>query len=242
MKKTFTLIELLIVIAIIAILAGMLLPALKRARETAKMISCKNNMKQIGLLANVYVGDYNGFLPAGNYNWDMELKEYLNKDINGNTVAPDRTESSPRSGVFLCPSTEINGIDSSITKFTYSYGPTRFYNSSFNPALCGGWSYPWTSDPSAHVPKPFMSVRQGSVILIELKISAWTWDTGVAGAIVPSTVSSKTNNLDISDPGCAAFRHGLQSNFLLKDGSVQSYKTGAKFGTIYQEKAWIPEN
>ena len=79
--QLFTLIELLIVIAIIAILAGMLLPALNKARENARTIQCMNNQKQMGFAFNTYLSDFNEFFPPYNaykqswwYGFKIKLK------------------------------------------------------------------------------------------------------------------------------------------------------------------------
>ena len=62
--RCFSLIELLIVIAIIAILAGMLLPALNRARESAMSAQCSSNLKQCIAGSQLYANDFGDVLPA----------------------------------------------------------------------------------------------------------------------------------------------------------------------------------
>jgi len=74
--RAFTLIELLVVIAIIAILAALLMPALERARESARQVSCLNQLRQISFATIQFGDDHDGFLPVRSEHQGMWFGSY----------------------------------------------------------------------------------------------------------------------------------------------------------------------
>ena len=101
-NEKFTLIEFLIVISVIAVLAAMLLPALNKAREKAKQISCAGMMKQFGVCSVLYAGDYSDWLPpASDLKWISGIFPYLCRGAN-------YTEYRPAFNKYVqCPSTVL---------------------------------------------------------------------------------------------------------------------------------------
>ncbi|OGV48695.1 MAG: hypothetical protein A2017_04285 [Lentisphaerae bacterium GWF2_44_16] len=128
MKKLFTLIELLIVISIIAILAALLLPALKNSINMAKEIKCKGNLKQLGLCTSNYADDYKGFAPCGDfitgYLYSYQLGNVFPDYIPGARVKDSAGKILPV--LSICPS----GTRTTSPSFSYGFNYRFTINSS----------------------------------------------------------------------------------------------------------------
>lgn len=109
----FTIIELLVVVAILAIMASLLLPALKQAKETARSIECLNNLKQYATGVFVYTQDYNGFIPCNQY-FQRNLDTYVPNRLLGLN-----TDNIYSTGCPSCDSIHANRLQSRETFWEY---------------------------------------------------------------------------------------------------------------------------
>jgi prepilin-type N-terminal cleavage/methylation domain-containing protein/prepilin-type processing-associated H-X9-DG protein len=121
-RRAFSLVELLVVLGIIAILISLLLPAMGRARESARTVQCASQLRQVGQAFHIYAANNQGLLPA----WSFR-HEYPNDPYVGDPNAPDWSGpgwpvllerslgQKPDGAVWTCPA--FPGREKSITYF-----------------------------------------------------------------------------------------------------------------------------
>jgi prepilin-type N-terminal cleavage/methylation domain-containing protein/prepilin-type processing-associated H-X9-DG protein len=105
----FTLLEMLIVVAIIALLVAILLPSVNRVKENARLTNCQTNLRQIGIVVQTYATSYHDCYPyPGNYGdvWKPcpEYLLFLSKQVKEH-------------GIFICPSDQQKTYDETVLEY-----------------------------------------------------------------------------------------------------------------------------
>jgi len=140
-QSAFTLVELLVVMAVVSIMAALLLPALESAMVAAHKLSCLNNLRQLGVATGNYGTDYDGYLPmlwtGYNASWDVRMAV-----ASGVDTKLGANQAGVRFSVLSCPFDR--GVDKRPNQQRRSYkfslgAGTQKSGATYFKALEDGW-------------------------------------------------------------------------------------------------------